>query len=112
MDHLCDTDGCGNPAHCIPASAHKQNTDRINCRGIGLHHIGDVITGVMPCIHAVKDESGSVDVMSGCRRVFLIPAPDAYHVRPELGDDLDSAVVSAVDKKMRKRQRSSGSSEA
>lgn len=105
VDHLCDTDGCINPAHCVAAAKHKENTDRIGCCGVGLHSIGDVICGVIPCKHAKIGEDGNVDVMSGCRRLYAIPSPEVYDIKPELEDDLMSAVARAVELKSVKRRR-------
>jgi len=104
VDHLCDTDGCVTPEHAVPADAHKTNTDRINCQGVGLHSVGDVITGVVPCQHALKDEDGSVDVMSGCRRLYVLPAPEVYDVKPEFKDDLDNALSRVLDVKVKRRK--------
>lgn len=105
VDHLCDADGCVNPAHCIPAGEHKVNIDRIGCLGVGLHSMGEVITGVVPCKHALKAEDGTVDVMSGCRRLYVIPAPEVYDIKQEHVDDLEVAMASAIESRQTKRQR-------
>lgn len=105
VDHLCDTDGCINPAHCIPAATHKENTDRIGCIGVGLHSIGEVICGVVPCKHAHSAEDGSVDPMSGCRRLYTIPAPEVYDIKADLVDDLENALAYAVEVKTVKRRK-------
>lgn len=105
IDHLCDQDGCITPQHCLPTGVHKENTDRINCRGVGLHCLGAVITGVVPCKHTKMLPDKSPDVLSGCRRLYLIPAPDVYVIRPGLEDDLDIAMVEAVENNLRRTKR-------
>lgn len=35
VDHLCDADGCIIPAHCVPASEHREINDRIKCLQAG-----------------------------------------------------------------------------
>ena len=113
IDHLCDRDGCVAPAHCVVANKHKDNIARINCRGVGLHHHGNVITGVMPCVHATAQH----DPTTSCRRAFLLEAPFMY----EIGAEWEMAFQQSVQKaaelavadgedRSRKRLRFSGSS--
>lgn len=104
VDHLCDGDGCIEAEHCIPAAQHKTNVDRINCPGVGLFCSGDVITGVLPCQHAVKDAENNIDVESGCRRLYLLNVPEVYCVDEKFEDDFDCAVVASAEMKYKRRK--------
>ena len=75
VDHVCGTNGCMTPEHCNRCDVHQANTDRIGCLGIELHHLGQVITAVTPCRHAVKGE-----LLSSCRKIHFVPMPDSYTI--------------------------------
>lgn len=88
----------------MPAKKHKANTDRINCPGVGLFCSGDVITGVLPCEHAIKSDQGEVDVESGCRRLYLIPVPEVYRIADESADEFECAVLASAELKYKRRK--------
>jgi hypothetical protein len=67
VSHLCDNPKCCNSKHLVIASQHRQNTARINCRGVILLVKDGVIMRQIDCPHCVRDVEGTVMEPNCCK---------------------------------------------
>lgn len=72
IDHLCGQGGCHNPAHLALATVHSQNVARINCDGITLVVVNQLIVQEQACAHAAAGAFPNSTVLDSCRKVKIL----------------------------------------